>query len=175
MLKSKITASVLALSIAIPAVSWSSNILEDERLSSQRKTGRERDWGKNKLEDAWLVSSLGAFVFGAGFFFPPSIPFFALTIGTALYEDHVAIPQEQMKEEIKAVRSENILLKNQMHFTQTEMKTLKSDHNILKPQMHSTIEDLSNLKTDTKMLFKSHSEIILKHDNYIEFQKEAKY
>ena len=39
MIKSKITASVLALSIAIPAMSWGSNILDEDRLSSQSKKG----------------------------------------------------------------------------------------------------------------------------------------
>ena len=70
MLKSKITASVVALSMTIPATSWGSNILEDDKLSFQSKKGitnhiKEEPSTLEKIGFG-LLGGWGRFVLGGG-------------------------------------------------------------------------------------------------------------
>ena len=163
MIKSKITASVMALSMAIPAVSWSSNLLDEDRLKSQSKKGITTPIKEepSTLESAAVCTGTFLIAGGISLIFPFFVPALMATGGIiGLYKENIAKPQAQLKEEIKDIKSENILLKNQLYFTQTDVKTLKSDNNILKPQMHSTIEDLSNLKTNTYLLFDQQNKTI---------------
>lgn len=169
MIKSKITASIVAFSMAIPAVSWGSNILEDDKLSFQSKKvsyGPALDVLIYAFKESPVLVSIAApvvlpFVFIYDHFNSQPIGQKSEPIPeTKGLSQHIDLTNMQLEIDIRTLKSNQIKLKDQMHFTQTEMKTLRSDLNILKPQMHSTIEDLSNLKTNTYLLFDQQNKTI---------------
>lgn len=132
MLKSKITASVLALSIAIPAMSWGSYNLEDERSNARRSQTNPRV--RDPITDIVALST--------GFLmFTPLWPACVPLAGYILYRDY---PNYN-------ARTQHL---NPQHIQETNRLNASSNHNNVGFDEFRT--DTKKLLTDHSILLKEH-------------------